>query len=576
MTMAMRPPRTSFRALFTANRQREALRIVVVGVVAMGYWAALVPLWTLLVAVPLGLYPLVRTGLKDLIHERKIGTEIFVTVATVIAMISGEYVAAAVLMTIILIAEFIADMNTDRARASISALIGSVPVTATVRTGAADRTVPISDLRAGDVVLVRAGEGVPVDGTVIAGEGSANEASITGESVPVDKENGASVLAGTVLESGALDLRTDRVGAETMFARIIALVESAEAQRASSETGRPCGRLADSCRVRLSACRVRRDTRPTHDRDAAHFHVSRRAGPRHAARDDRGHRPCCQERHPHQGGCVPGIAREGQRKAIVDLARQRGLDVPEPTDFEMIRGRGVKGMVNGVLVLLGNEALLQEQGVPLALAARAEEGTSVHLAVDGRFAGTIRLADETRPGAREAIARLKASGVQRIVMLTGDNHATARRVARELAIDDVQAELLPEGKVQAIASLQANGFSVAMVGDGINDAPALARADVGIAMGVRGTQAAIEAADIALMTDDLMKIVAARALARRAYRTIQENLFFGVGVVHVLGITAALMGWIGPIQAALLHLGPDVLVSLNSTKLLRVSIEGTA
>lgn len=246
MTMAMRPPRTSFRALFTANRQREALRIVVVGVVAMGYWAALVPLWTLLVAVPLGLYPLVRTGLKDLIHERKIGTEIFVTVATVIAMISGEYVAAAVLMTIILIAEFIADMNTDRARASISALIGSVPVTATVRTGAADRTVPISDLRAGDVVLVRAGEGVPVDGTVIAGEGSANEASITGESVPVDKENGASVLAGTVLESGALDLRTDRVGAEAMFARIIALVESAEAQRASSETGRPCGRLADS------------------------------------------------------------------------------------------------------------------------------------------------------------------------------------------------------------------------------------------------------------------------------------------------------------------------------------------
>lgn len=233
-------------------------------------------------------------------------------------------------------------------------------------------------------------------------------------------------------------------------------------------------------------------------------------------------------------------------------------------------------MVNGVLVLLGNEALLQEQGVPLALAARAEEGTSVHLAVDGRFAGTIRLADETRPGAREAIARLKASGVQRIVMLTGDNHATARRVARELAIDDVQAELLPEGKVQAIASLQANGFSVAMVGDGINDAPALARADVGIAMGVRGTQAAIEAADIALMTDDLMKIVAARALARRAYRTIQENLFFGVGVVHVLGITAALMGWVGPIQAALLHLGPDVLVFLNSTKLLRVSIEGTA
>jgi P-type E1-E2 ATPase len=169
---------------------------------------------------------------------------------------------------------------------------------------------------------------------------------------------------------------------------------------------------------------------------------------------------------------------------------------------------------------------------------------------------------------------LKATGVKRIVMLTGDNAATARQVASTLGVDEVRAELMPEDKVTAISELQKQGFKVAMIGDGINDAPALARADVGIAMGGGGTQAAIEAADIALMTDDLAKIVAARAIARKAYRTIQENLIVGVGVVHVCGITAALLGWIGPIQAAVLHLGPDVLVFLNSVKLLHVRIKG--
>jgi P-type E1-E2 ATPase len=158
-------------------------------------------------------------------------------------------------------------------------------------------------------------------------------------------------------------------------------------------------------------------------------------------------------------------------------------------------------------------------------------------------------------------------------MLTGDYAATARAVAAELGIEEVHADLLPQDKVNAIRALQAQGHRVAMIGDGINDAPALAAAEVGVAMGGGGTQAAIEAADVALMTDDLSKIVLARAIARRAYRTIKENLFFGIGVVHVAGITAALLGLIGPVQAAVLHLGPDLLVFLNSIKLLRVRLK---
>nr|WP_292632576.1 HAD-IC family P-type ATPase [Novosphingobium sp. 28-62-57] len=200
--------------------------------------------------------------------------------------------------------------------------------------------------------------------------------------------------------------------------------------------------------------------------------------------------------------------------------------------------------------------------------------TPVHVAVDGKLVGVIFIADTLRPGAREALAALRESGVKRIVMLTGDNAATANAIAADLGVDEIKADLMPEDKVSAITELQRQGYRVAMIGDGVNDAPALARAEVGIAMGGGGTQAALEAADIALMTDDLGKIVVARNIARRAYRTIQENLWVGVGVVHVLGITAALMGWIGPIQAAFIHLGPDVLVFVNSVKMLRVKIAG--
>ncbi|MDO9195668.1 MAG: HAD-IC family P-type ATPase [Rhodoferax sp.] len=225
-------------------------------------------------------------------------------------------------------------------------------------------------------------------------------------------------------------------------------------------------------------------------------------------------------------------------------------------------------------MLVGNSALLQENGVTLAEAVVSGGQTPIHIAVDGQFSGVIYIADTLRPGAHEALISLKSTGVKRIVMLTGDNAATAKAVGDKLGVDEVRANLLPADKVAAIAELQKLGHRVAMVGDGINDAPALAQADVGIAMGGAGTQAALEAADIVLMTDDLSKIAGARAIARRAYRTVQENLFVGVGVVHVLGITAALLGWIGPIEAAIIHLGPDVLVFVNSVKLLRVRIRG--
>lgn len=606
--------------LMTRERWIEVGRIALTGLIAFLYWQQLVPIEVLWAAVAIGLYPLVKTGLKDLFTERKIGTEIFVTIATIVAVFGGETIAGAVLMVIILIAEFIAELNTDRARASIKSLIGSVPQVALVRDAGGERTVPIAQVTAGQVVLVRTGEKIPVDGVVVGGAGAVNQAPITGESVPQDKAEGSQVFAGTIVESGAIDVRTDKVGGDTIFSRIIALVEDAESERA------PVQKLADRVASWLipvvlvflvGVFLVTRDvskivkllifTSPAELGLATPLVMI--AAIARAARtgilikgglylellakadamvfDKTGTLTANKPKVVRVEVLEPGLsdtdflrlaAAADRRsahplaKAVVDEAAARDMQVPEPDNFEQIQARGVKASVEGRVVLVGNPALLREAGVTLDRSVEDPGSTPVHVAVDGRFAGVIFIADTLRPGAAEAIAALRESGVKRIVMLTGDNAATAQAIASQLGVDEVKADLMPQDKVAAIAQLQAKGLKVAMVGDGVNDAPALARAEVGIAMGGGGTQAALEAADIALMTDDLNKIVAARNIARRSYRTIQENLWVGVGVVHVLGITAALMGWIGPIQAAFIHLGPDVMVFLNSVKLLRVRI----
>ncbi len=610
----------SLRLLMTSERWIEVGRIALTGVIAFLYWRQWVPVELLWAAVAFGLYPLVKTGLLDLIHERKIGTEIFVTIATLVAMVGGETVAGAVLMVIILIAEFIADLNTDRARASIKALIGSVPQVVLVRAAEGERSVPLAGVKLNDIVLVRAGEKIPVDGRVVGGQASVNEAPITGESVPRDKAVGSSVFAGTVVASGALDIQTEKLGSDTTFARIVALVEDAEAHQA------PVQKLADKVAAWLipvvlvflvGVWLVTRDVRmivtlmiftSPAELGLATPLVMISAIARGAQSgilikggiyleslakvdvivfDKTGTltvgKPSVNKVELAGGsdeGELLRLAAAADRrsghplaKAVVEYTAARGIDVPEPEDFEVIRGRGVKATVDGREVLVGNAALLAENGSDVVENGGDHGQTVVFVAADGRLIGSIVIADEVRPGAKEVVARLKATGVKRIVMLTGDNATTAKAIGAELCIDEVHSECMPEDKVKFIASLHASGHRVAMVGDGINDAPALAEADVGIAMGAGGTQAALEAADIALMTDDLAKIVLARAIARRAYRTIKENLFVGVGVVHLAGIAAALLGLIGPIEAAIIHLGPDILVFLNSVKLLRVKIE---
>ena len=608
--------------LMTRARWIEVGRIVGVGIVVLLFRFGVFPLPVLFLAVGVGLYPLAKTGILDLVRERKIGTEVFVTIATVIAMLGREYVAGAVLMTIILIAEFIAELNTDRARASIKALIGSVPQTALVRREGGDVETSLADVRLGDVVLVRAGEKIPVDGVVRSGEASVNQAPITGESIPQEKMAGATVFAGTVVELGALDIETQKVGSDTMFARIVALVETAEESQA------PVQRLADRVAAwlipvvlvfLLGVWFVTRDLRmvitlliftsPAELGLATPLVViasiarAARAGillkggiyleqlakVQVLAFDKTGTltvgRPAVvrvelfgdtKERDLLRfAAAAERRSSHPLAKAVVERAEAGGVEIPEPADFEVVRGRGVRASIEGERVLAGNLAFLVEAGITVPQREEDADQSVVFVSTGTRALGVLHLADPIRPDARAALARLKASGIKRIVMLTGDNAATAQRIGAELGVDEVQADLLPDDKVAAIKRLQEGGQLVAMVGDGINDAPALATADVGIAMGVAGTQAAIEAADVALMTDDIARIADARDIAKRAYRTIRQNLFVGVGVVHVLGITAALLKLIGPIEAAIIHLGPDILVFLNSVRLLKMRLDET-
>ncbi len=563
-----------------------------------------------------------RTAGADLFAERKVGPAVFTTLATVVALFGGETVAGALVVVMVLTAEFVTDLSTDRARASIQALIRPMPQVVIVREGSAERRVSVGDLKVGDVVLVRAGETIPVDGTVVWGSGAVHEASVTGGCVPKDKAAGAAVFAGTVVESGALDVRAARRGSDTLFARTIALAEQPEPHHAK------VAQLADQVAswllpadlvLLVVAFVVTHNVRTivtltivttpvqlglatalvaiSAIARGAQNGILIKGGPclESLARADvfvfdktgtlTVGRPQLIRVLPEvrpgldEGGLLRLAAAAARRsghplaRAIVEHAGKAVLEVPKPETFEFLQSRGVKATVEGREVLVGNAALLRDHGVVPPKPVHGQVGTVVFVAVARRAVGRLIIGDQPRPGAKKVVARLKATGVRRVIMLTGDKATIAQAVATALGVEEVQAELTREGKVKGIRALQAQGHRVAMVGDGVNDGPALARADVGIAMGSSGTQAVLEAADVALVTDDLSTIVFARALARRAYRTIQQNLFVGVGVVHAVGITAALLGLIGPFEAVIIHLGSGILVLVNSVRLLRVRIE---
>ncbi len=610
------------QAFFSRQFLWEIVRIITVGLASLLFYFGVIPMFVLLMAMAFGLYSLVKAAIKDLVKERKIGTEIFITIAVVISVLGKEYLAGSVVLMIILIAEYIASASGEKARASIKELIGSVPKTAIVKKDGNEKNIALTDLKIGDIILVKAGEKIPVDGKVTAGTGSVNQAPITGESVPQEKQTGSNVFAGTIVELGALDIEMTKAGKDTVFARIISLVEEAESGQAPIEklTDKVAAWLIPVVFIFVSAVYfITRDvklviallifTSPA-ELGLATPLVSIAAIAR-AAREGilikgglfleelakvttivfdktgtlTAGSPTVNkleiiDKNYNESQLIQFAASADRRsghplaKAILAYADKLKVAAPEPSNFEVIKGRGVKAEIDGKPVLLGNKAFMEETEIPVSANAGNLTDTAIYLSVNNTLAGIFYISDAIRDGAKDMVTGLRESGIKNIIMLTGDNPETAKHVAGQIGITDYRANLLPEDKIRIIKDLQKGGSEkVAMVGDGINDAPALVQANIGIAMGAVGTEAAMEAADIVLMQDKLEKIALARAIGKRAFKTIKENIIVGVGVVHITGIILVLTHVLGPVQAAAIHLLPDTLVFINSIKLLKVKIK---
>ena len=598
----------------------EIIRIITVGIASLLFYLEIIPLPVLLAATAFGLYALLKTAILELIRERKIGTELFISIAVIVSVVGKEYLAGSVVLMIILIAEYIASASGERARASIKELIGSVPQTAILKKDGNEQPVSIASLTVGDIVVVKAGEKIPVDGKIVAGSGSVNQAPITGESVPVEKNSGTEVFAGTILELGALDVEMTKAGKDTVFSRIIALVEEAESSKA------PIEKLTDKVAawlipvvfvfvlgvylltkdvklvialliftspaelglatplVTISA--IARAAREgilvkggkfleelakiktiVFDKTGT-LTIGKPTVNRVEILDD----SFTEKELVQLAASAENRSSHPLANAILMYADNMGASLSEPTDFEVFKGKGISATINNKKVLIGNKTLIDDHTISVTVNSENLTDTAIYMAVDGNAASVFYVSDAIRPGAKEMIEELKRSGVENIIMLTGDNPQTAAHVSGQLGITSFRADMLPEDKIKAIQELQSKGEKVAIVGDGINDAPALVQANVGISMGIVGTQAAMEAADIVLVEDKLEKIARSKAISKKAFRTIKENIIGGVGVVHVVGITLVLTGVLGPVQAAIIHLLPDTLVFLNSIKLLRVKI----
>jgi Cu+-exporting ATPase len=578
------------------------------------------PAWLLIAAVVLGGYPIFRNVVRAL-RNRQVTSHALMTLGIVGAVAIRQYAAAAVIVFFMRLADFVESYTTERSRQAIKELLKLAPETASVERDGLEVEVSAEEVRRGDVVAVRPGERIPVDGVVIDGYATVNQAAITGESIPVEKAAGAQVFAASICERGALRVRAERVGPDTTFGQILRLVEEAEAAKAPVQrfadrftayyipvvvavaivTYLISGNATAAVATVLVACSCAIAMATPITVLAAVGNAAKRGivikGGRYLealakvdtiVMDKTGTvtvgRPDVVDVIPlgdEAEALVLEVAASLERQSehplaegIVRAAAQRGLPVREARDFRVYPGEGVTATVDGEAVVCGTERLMTRLGLGVPERAREElsrlatEGKSVVLlARGGRVVGLIALADVLRPEVPAALERLRGLGIRRLLLLTGDRREVAAAIAGTLGLE-FEAEVLPDQKLRVIERLQHEGCRVAMVGDGINDAPALAQADVGIAMGAAGTDAAIEAAHVALMRDDWRVVPDAIAIGRRAFRTIKQNLWFTAGY-NVVGMALAATGWLPPIAAAAAQSLPDVAVMLNSSRLLR-------
>ena len=573
------------------------------------------------VAIVLCGIPIVLEALIGLITAFDIKADVLVSLALIAAVLIGEDFAAGEVAFIMQLGALLEDVTVARARAGIEKLVHLTPQTARLLLPDGETIVPAGQVRVGDRLRVLPGESIPVDGVITSGQTSINQAVMTGESLPVDKTVGDEVSSGTVNQYGAFEMRATKVGEDSSIQRMIRLVQSADAGKArivgqadrwatwivvvaltaaaltwliTGEIIRavtilvvfcPCALvLATPTAIMAAIGNATRHGFLVREGDA----LERLAAVRRIAFDKTGTLTYGTPRVVAVASALAGLDRAGLYalaagaeqlsehplgKAVVAGYREENSGEIAPAEsFEMLPGRGVSAIVDGRRVLAGNPQLLADHGVAVSPDAERqrllEEGaTMIYVAADGVFAGYLALSDTLRAESAATIAALEAAGV-RPVLLTGDHESAAGAIAARLGIREVRAGCLPEDKLEEIGRWQRDGVHVCMIGDGVNDAPALKKADVGIAMGGVGSDIAVEAADIALVDDEVKELPHLMALSRRMMTTIRINLTFSMGL-NFLAIFLAMAGTLNPVVGALVHNAGSVAVILNSALLLK-------
>ena len=564
-----------------------------------------------------------RSGVLDM--------NFLMTIAAIGAALIGEWGEGASAMFLFAVAQMLEVYSMDRARNAIKALMDLSPPEATVRRNGQEVTVPVQEVVPGEVIVVRPGQRIPLDGVVTSGSSAVNQAPITGESIPLDKQPGNDVFAGSINENGLLEIRVTKLVDDTTLARVTHAVEEAQASRAPSQSfvdrfarvytpavvlgaiavaiappllglgawstwfyraltmlviACPCA-LVISTPVSIVSGLAAAARGGVLIKGGIHLENLGRATT--IAFDKTGTltrgQPTVVDVVALDGANANDVLRlaasleQGSEhplaRAILREAKNRNLSVAPIVEFQSLAGRGVRARVNGQDLYLGNEKLCHEMGIctpnseDALFGAQAQGQTAVVLFSDSKPQGVIALADEPRGEAKDAIRALKRFGIHNVTMLTGDNRDTARTISKRLGVDEFQAELMPDDKVAVVRELESNGSRVAFVGDGVNDAPALAAATVGIAMGAAGTDVALETADVALMADDLSHLPFAIRISRATARVLRQNILFSI-VIKAVFLVLALVGWATLWMAVAADMGASLAVIINGLRLLRV------
>ncbi len=600
------------------------IRLFLMGLAALisylGFWRSFTPIDVVAIGATLvGGYPVFVETFHALRH-RAINMEVSMTVAIVASLLVGQFTAAVVVTFFVLLSEFIEAYAVDKGRATIVKLENSIPKRSIVRRNGVEVETAVETIVPGEVVIVRDGERIPVDGILVKGSGFVNQSAITGEAVAVEKISGSKMFAGSIDESGILEVETEKVGIETLFGQIIKLVEEAESRKA------PIQKISDklatwlveftiafaaitflvtrnlistiSVIVVAGACGVAAGTPLAivavmgglakkgvivkggvyvQEMSKIDTIVIDKTGTLTLGdpevTDIVGLNGSSQKQVLTYASAAERLSNHPVARAIMSKAQELGVNTTTSSSPDYLPGKGMMSWYDGQRVVVGNTMLMTEQNIGLTndaeatVTSKVSEGkTTVLVARGGQICGVIGISDKVRKESREAVQNLDRMGISTI-MLTGDNKIVARSVGEQVGIDQVYAELLPPDKVTIVERLSASGKKIAMVGDGINDAPALARANVGIGMGA-GTDIAIEEADIVLMTNDLGKIPTIVSLSKKAYGAIMQN-FYGTLIVDGIGLTLAFEGLLNPLFAAGIHVVSELVFILNSARLIR-------